>query len=236
MKKFFLVIGLCLVLIVLGGCSKVSEKERMELAEKAMEEKYGESFETQEIQPAQGDSFFAWIRPKSHSNIVVKAIVSGDGSQVDDDYATKTVCHAISNDVEWKLREWPGDFFVHTENILEIVSETDLGLTPKEYLERHPGDRFDIAVIVTGDEGDMGTLYHMALKIRENIGFSDGSIRIYRVEKEQLELVQAAIENYDELNSEEADRILNDSSSVLISMSPEKMIPTEEEFLGGVRL
>ena len=133
----------------MGGCQKMSEKKMKSTAEDALRVKYDEDFKVIEAREFDDESFYAWLRPDSRPEIIVRAEMNNDGSALYDNYVVKTITHNISESVELLMKDYGGDYYVFTKNIIEYTDDENIDDTPQKHLDRNPGDRFDIAIFIS---------------------------------------------------------------------------------------
>ena len=155
-----------------------------------------ELFTVKEVWTTAG-TIHAYAFPESDSKITVYTHVNKDGSAIDDNYAVKKVCHRISAEYEEALQGISCDFVVYTGNILEIVAENNLDMTPEEYLLVHNGDRFDTAVIV-GENANMAEISSRIESVEAKLP-RGCSVNLFGVYDGDLEKIKRELENYDEI-------------------------------------
>lgn len=209
MKNVFLKLnGILLMMVLLCGCGGA-------VSEKALEQKYGEHFTVTEAK-RYGEGYLAWAVPDSNPNIVVKATLNGDGSQVGDDYGVKSVCYEVT-----KMAEEYTDEYVFTSNAMGSV-RVEKGITPEQFLMDDPNDEFHIKVFA--EEGtDLRTLYDSAVKIRGIV--SRCSVDVYLLEKDDLLMVKKNLAKYAEVGSDTVKEAVSRGHKCIIDT-----VPTFEEF------
>lgn len=241
MRKILYIAALLLVIGLLGGCFSMGEKEMMSTAEKAMEEKYGVSFTAEGVRKYDHDSFYAWVSPADNPDFMAKALVSNDGSGVLDNYIPKKMAAIVTARVDYLMKDYEQEYYAHTENVQEYVTESNTSITPAAYLEAHPGDRLTVELFVERNVTDLSQLYTEVGKVKEGLnksggpdpsdgGLQRGSIIVYLIETGRLADVQYDIERWNDTTGDILNDILNEGSYIRISLDPKEPIPMEETF------
>lgn len=122
-KKRFAMLAVMLLTIIscmlMTGCGSgkaKTESQMKRVAEKTLQEKYGEEFEIHYVWSRDASIFYATCSPKSNLDVVFEAQVYKDGSGLfEDEYLQGLVSRQISDRFEAKLQEVFGeDCYVHT--------------------------------------------------------------------------------------------------------------------------
>lgn len=207
----------------------MGESKRVKTAKSIISEKYSEEFSVIETRELSESSFYAWMSPADRPDIVFRAEITNDGSWSTDDYIVKILCHEITDRAEYEMRDYPGEYFVFTKNILEYTLDGAKDTTVEKHLENNPGDRFDIVIFTEKKNTDVPALYEAAGRIKRNIGCSQGSVNVIAIEG-SLADIQNQVEQYDDLKSDDVQTAVSGGNKVLISLETTESMPAYEEF------
>lgn len=232
-RKITVIIMLLAVSMITGGYSKMKNDQRIQIAQEALRQKYGKEFTVLEARSADAGGFYAWARPESRPEIIVRASLNDDGSKVMDDYPVRIICHDLTEKAEWFLKEYEGDCFVFTHNMMEYTIDDINEVTVQRHFIDNPLDKFYIAVF-TENDADIGSLYEKLLRIKTGIGCSRGSIDTYILKRGRLVELQKEIERYDEMGSDEVKKIISEGTKFFIDLDPKAEEPSLEEYRRGL--
>ena len=222
------------MLVTAAGCSKQDETDLMNTAEKAMEEKYGESFTAIKIKRLDRKAFRAWLSPSSIPSAVTRITVNNDGTGLLDDYFVVKLCHGLTEKTEQILRAYPGDCYVHTDNSQEYAWSEDPDITAAEYLNENKGDMFFVSVILNKENADLPALSRELLKLPPALGINRGFLDVYILDEEEYAGIQKQIGKYDNMSSSEVKYTLDDAGGPVISMNFSKTYTSAEEILRSI--
>ncbi|MBR2675251.1 MAG: hypothetical protein IKE52_07390 [Mogibacterium sp.] len=226
-KRTAALLVLLLILITTGGCQKMSEKSMITTAEEALRAKYDESFNAVETRAIDDECFYAWLRPSTRPDIIIRAEMNNDGTALSDNYIVKKICHEISDKVELLMKDYSGDYYVFTKNILEYTIDESLDTTPQKHLEDNPEDRFDIVVFIAAEGADAAALHNAIAEIK-NLGITNGSINPIVISAKEMSILQGEIESIDDLNSDIVHEIMVDGRRMLIDLSAAEVPAIDE--------
>ena len=125
MKKIFILFSTILLIISLGGCSMFINRKA--IAEKALQEQYGEEFVAYHTWDHGGDSFRASMYPKADESIKFNTHIFNDGRIIIDYYAEKIVGKEIIEIIKPYIDE-----IAEESAYFATVPIQDLGYTSKE--------------------------------------------------------------------------------------------------------
>ena len=125
MKKIFILFSTILLIISLGGCSMFINRKA--IAEKALQEQYGEEFVAYHTWDHGGDSFRASMYPKDDESIKFNTHIFNDGRIIIDYYAEKIVGKEIIEIIKPYIDE-----IAEESAYFATVPIQDLGYTSKE--------------------------------------------------------------------------------------------------------
>lgn len=212
----------------------MEDSQRLETAKTALEQKYGEEFTVIETSPADAGGFYAWAMPDSRPGIVFRASMSDDGSSITDDYPVRIACHDLTDKAEWCLKEYEGEVFVFTDNVLEYTIDDINDITPEKHLEDNPGDKFYISVFVEEDTAELEELYDSIISIRQCAGVKRGSVDTYLLKKGNLSELQKEIERYEYMGSDSVKEMMNEGAFFSVDLDPSVQTPSFEEYKRGL--
>ena len=226
-------VAILTILVISGGCKVMNDNEMKAAAEKAMADKYGESFKAIEAEAIDRDSSYVWLRPDRIPAAVVKAAVNKDGTGLSDNYITVKLCHETSEKVEWDLRHYTGDYYVHTDNSLEYTSADDKSITAAEYVSDNPADYFVVSVIINAGNADMNALCEELIKAANALDLNRGYIDVYKLNSDEYTRIQNDIARYDNMSSSEVKYTLDDAGGPQISMDLSVKYTNSAEIMRG---
>ena len=171
MKKIFILFSTILLIISLGGCSMFINRKA--IAEKALQEQYGEEFVAYHTWDHGGDSFRASMYPKADESIKFNTHIFNDGRIIIDYYAEKIVGKEIIEIIKPYIDE-----IAEESAYFATVPIQDLGYTSKEEVSIE-----DFYTKAEKDESDWPYIY-IAINIESvnhDITFEDEYEIILRV-------------------------------------------------------
>ena len=171
MKKIFILFSTILLIISLGGCSMFINRKA--IAEKALQEQYGEEFVAYHTWDHGGDSFRASMYPKDDESIKFNTHIFNDGRIIIDYYAEKIVGKEIIEIIKPYIDE-----IAEESAYFATVPIQDLGYTSKEEVSIE-----DFYTKAEKDESDWPYIY-IAINIESvnhDITFEDEYEIILRV-------------------------------------------------------
>jgi len=171
MKKIFILFSTILLIISLGGCSMFMNRKA--IAEKALQEQYGEEFVAYHTWDHGGDSFRASMYPKDDESIKFNTHIFNDGRIIIDYYAEKIVGKEIIEIIKPYIDE-----IAEESAYFATVPIQDLGYTSKEEVSIE-----DFYTKAEKDESDWPYIY-IAINIESvnhDITFEDEYEIILRV-------------------------------------------------------
>ena len=171
MKKIFILFSTILLIISLGGCSMFINRKA--IAEKALQEQYGEEFVAYHTWDHGGDSFRASMYPKDDESIKFNTHIFNDGRIIIDYYAEKIVGKEIIEVIKPYIDE-----IAEESAYFATVPIQDLGYTSKEEVSIE-----DFYTKAEKDESDWPYIY-IAINIESvnhDITFEDEYEIILRV-------------------------------------------------------
>ena len=210
-------------------------KELMATAEQALKEKYGTAFKAVDIRKENEDRFEVWLREESHPGLVARAAMNNDGTGINDNYVAKVLCHRITDMAEQAMKDYPGDIFIYTVNMMLYVNETDVNIDFKTYLDAYDGvEEFDIYIFVERPNIDYEKLYSGFEAIRKKCNLGSGYIEAYALQNGTLNDVQHEIESFDELSGG-IKKYLTKAGYVTIPLSESEAMPAADSVNRGLR-
>ena len=139
MKKIFILFSTILLIISLGGCSMFINRKA--IAEKALQEQYGEEFVAYHTWDHGGDSFRASMYPKADESIKFNAHVRNTGKVITDYYPTKIIAKTIIGIVSPYIDEITEESAYYSTVGLYKFEYTSKGqVTLKDYFTNGGGD------------------------------------------------------------------------------------------------
>lgn len=148
--KKIIATAICILLTVIFACGCSSEAKEKKIAEKTLHEKYGAEFQCDIVRDYDSKSFYAWCRS---GDARFKALVGKKKSYgCLDNYVPAKIAAHMAEDVSVKLKSMGYDYYVIAENSMEFITEDNTEMSVREYLEKHPGDRFGIYIMVPEDD------------------------------------------------------------------------------------
>ncbi|MDE7251317.1 MAG: hypothetical protein K2O32_00020 [Acetatifactor sp.] len=136
-----------------------TEGSGIEMAKKALQEKYGEEFIIHDVYSKSPSDFWAECSPVSNEEVVFKAAIWKDGSgMVYDDYVPGILAREIEKEIEGELQKYYDSVFVKvyqsggwTVHSAEVDSMKDMSL--EEYVKRLDSSRCWIDIGIDAEEG-----------------------------------------------------------------------------------
>lgn len=136
-----------------------TEEAGIEMAEKALQKKYGEEFIIHDVYSKSPGEFWAECSPVSNEEVVFQAAIWKDGSGVVyDEYIPSIVAKELENEIEGELQKYYDSVFVkvHASGMwgpfLEVDSVRDMSL--KEYVKMSNPSRLWIDMGIDAEEGN----------------------------------------------------------------------------------
>lgn len=146
-RKLWAASALLCISLLLTGCTT-----REEVAEKILEERYGEEFVVHKTWSS-GDSY-ATCSPKNNRDVVFEVSFSKDDGKIwNDRYVNAVVSLQISRKLEEELQEYFPGCYAHSNGDYgdsnRYLSFSDIqSVTPEMYAERYPEESFAVRVYV----------------------------------------------------------------------------------------
>lgn len=169
MKKKFILFSTILLMISLGGCSMFINRKA--IAEKALQNQYGEEFVAYHTWDHGGDSFRASMYPKDDESIKFETHVTNDARIITDYYTEKIVGKEIIKIIKPYIDE-----FAEESAYFATVPIQKLGYTSKEEVSIE-----DFYIKAEKDESDWPYIYICInpKSIYDNISYED-EYEVYR--------------------------------------------------------
>ena len=146
-RKAVAILMALLSTITMSACSKINNETASDVC-KALEEKYGETFEVTHIGNRLNTSTATtYVHPISNSEIIFTATIDHNG-RVFDDYASSIVMNTIENCITDSLK---ANGIVCAANAVvtkDEIEETELNLDPNSFTSRNGVDTVLIRVII----------------------------------------------------------------------------------------
>lgn len=189
-------------LIDLNGCMNPALQKKQ--AEKALEEKYGESFQiTNYNGVAFGDDYYTVnAYAETHPEIPFLAAVDLKSGVVSDPYVTKRLCSRISDKVIGNIAAIKDDIYVFTEAVLDSTLLTDPEISFEEYMQEMPETKFYIHIFINHQTSTKKELVNELLKTANGFYQLNGSLCLYVGTEEQINNVREYAESHNELYHE----------------------------------
>ena len=189
-------------LIDLNGCINPALQKKQ--AEKALEEKYGESFQiTNYNGVAFGDDYYTVnAYAEAHPEIPFLAAVDLKSGVVSDPYVTKRLCGRISDKVIGNIAAIKDDIYVFTEAVLDSTLLTDPDISFEDYMQEMPETKFYLHIFINHQTSTKKELANELLKVAYCFYKLNGSLCLYTGTEEQINNVREYAESNNELYHE----------------------------------
>lgn len=183
---------------VLTACS-VKPEEKESRAAEALAKKYNKEFEITRVYPQKfGDLYYeVQAYPEDEPQIRFSASVDTENDRISDTYVERLVCTAISRQAAENLDGLPGYYYLFARAMGPQPIADNAEITIREYAAIDPYNQFRIEVFVVPEKKDADAFYNSLAKIFKGLGYLNGSVRLFVVDEEQMESVQAFFDEYD---------------------------------------
>lgn len=172
--------------ILLAGCG-LREDRVLEL----LSEKYGESFV---IEEDRGNGTYI-VCPEGDPSLLFRA--DADRKAVSDNYACKSLCRRLSEQMSGSLAGLSGDVFVYTECMVDVTALDDPDISLDEYLEISPGNRFVVYLFTDGSLPEEWTDY-----LSDGLEEMSGQVQVYVTDGLGVEQVKRYLADHDTMYDE----------------------------------
>lgn len=184
---------------VLSACG-VKPEDRENRAAEALARKYHKEFEITQVYPQKFGELYYEVQAYAVDEPLVRftASVDTEDEAVSDTYVERRVCAAISQQAAENLNELPAYYylFVHAIGPQPIVNDAEI--TIRDYAALDSYNRFRIELFAVPEEQDADAFYCTLAKLYRDLDYLNGDARLFLVDEEQMEIVQAYFETNDE--------------------------------------
>ena len=181
--------GVTMLLIAVTAvllCACGSRNERIKTAELLLEEKYGEDFTvtSYEGQEMMADYYSVSAYAKSHPKLPFEANVSEDGTSVSDDYVSRRVCEAISDQVAANITVLPCKYYVHTGIMSGESVCSDPNISIEEFATKwEPNNRYYVYLYISKEiehvDSSSEIIYNALKEALKGIPEISGTMSVY---------------------------------------------------------
>lgn len=219
---------------VLAACgTKPEDKENR--AKTALEKKYQKEFEITQIYPQKFGDLYYEVQAYALDEPQVRftAAIDTEDDNISDSYVERRVCAAISRQAEQNLDGLPGYYYlsVQAQGPQPVIS--DAAISIKDYAALDAYNCFLIELFVVPESSDGAAFYQSLAKLFENMEFLAGDVRLFMVNVEQSQAVQAYFELHNSPDFEYM-QLTKEFFSVDIPYKSGSISMTEAEFIVAV--
>lgn len=217
-----------------AGCGNALE-QRIELAEKLLEEKYGIPFEVYAQQThsfAESDIYKIKAYAEEDSELRFEGEVYTDSNYIEDEY----IGRLIGQSVEQKMSENINNYLKRYEIIVlpsdKYAESNDINITIEEYLREKPEVHFLVYLIVDVEEVvDMSaqSQYDALQKLFADMPKLNGKLKVFYATEEELQHVKEYKDRMTKIDAEYSD-IMEEVHSIDIFFTNSNLNISYEEF------
>lgn len=220
---------------LLTACS-VPSNERESRAEEALAQKYGREFEITRVYTQKfGDSFYeVQAYPVDEPQIRFTAAIGMEDNGISDTYVERRVCAAIAGHAAKNLDGLPGYYYLFARGIGPQPVTDNAEIAIKDYASLDLENKFRIEAFVVPESKDANAYYNSLAKIFDGLEYINGNVRLYVVDEEQMESVQAFFDENDDLGMEFM-RLTEKFRSFKIPYQKGKMDMSKDAFLAAIK-
>lgn len=188
---------------VLSACG-VKPEEKEARAKAVLEQKYGIKFEIAEIYPQKFGELYYEVQayPADDPLTRFSASIDTEDDGCSDTFVERRVCRDIAEQVAQNLDSLEGyyDLFVISRTPPAITADKDISIY--DYSQLDKPNLFRVNLYVKPEGADAGALYQSLSGLLTGLEYLDCETRLYLVDQEQMEAVQAYLETHDVLDSD----------------------------------
>lgn len=220
---------------VLAACG-VDPAEKESRAKAALEQKYHKEFEITQVYPQKFGELYYEVQAYAAEDPQIRftASVDTEGGGISDTYVERRVCAAIARQAAENLDQMPGYYFVFVHAVGPQPIADDPGIGIREYAEIDRYNRFQLHIYVKPERAEAAAVYGSLKRVFSEMEYLTGSVRLYVVNEEQMEAVQAYFDINDDIYTEHT-KITKELFTLDISYDKGVIAMTENDFITAVR-
>lgn len=188
---------------VLAACG-VNPAEKESRAKAALERKYQKEFEITQVYPQKFGELYYEVQAYAVEDPQMRfvATIDTEDERISDTYVERRVCAAIAQQAAENLDKLPGYYyvFVHAGGPQPIADDPKISI--RDYAQLDSYNRFQIHIYMKPERADSTSVYESLKNVFSGMEYLTGSVRLYVVNEDQMESVQAYFDINDDVYSD----------------------------------
>lgn len=188
---------------VLAACG-VNPADKESRAKAALERKYHKEFEITQVYPQKFGELYYEVQAYAVENPQMRfaATIDTEDESISDTYVERCVCTAIARQTAENLDKLPGYYhvFVHAVGPQPVADDPGIGI--RDYAQLDSYNRFLLHIYIKPEDADAASVYESLKSVFSGMDYLTGSVRLYVVNEEQMESVQAYFDTHDDIDTE----------------------------------
>ena len=219
------------ILTYMTGCG--ARDARQAQAKKALENKYGETFEITKVYDNNSvkSQFNAIAHSASRPWIQIYARVENDGSHVEDDYLEKIIGERIADEIKRNVGALNGTYYIYVSTLSGGMGISDTSISIADYAAFNPKNKFTISMYYAPQEYDADIMYDKLSESLHGLEALNGYFFVHVIDEKNLYNMKEYLQTHAFFDKDEYEPYLKDELKIQIPYSNGRLDMTRGEFI-----